>query len=175
VSRLAPASREFIERLVATGNAGAIPRTNLERRVARLLVDRGFAHPLPTSRIPPRCAVVIPVLNRIPSLVRLMRTLRASVIVVVDDGSDSPEALARAARQLGASVERHESNQGPAAARNTGLRATDTEFVAFIDSDCEAPVNWPSALLFHFDDPAVAAVAPRIVPAAASDRALDRY
>jgi mycofactocin system glycosyltransferase len=52
---------------------------------------------------------------------------------------------------------------GPAAARNTGWRAASTEFVAFVDADCSPSPGWLSALLPHFADPAVGAVAPRVV------------
>ena len=50
---------------------------------------------------------------------------------------------------------------GPAAARNDGLEHVETEFVAFLDSDCVPPPDWIERLAGHFDDPRVAAVAPR--------------
>src|SRR5208283_3434587 len=46
-----------------------------------------------------------------------------------------------------------------------GLAAVRSELVAFVDSDCEPAPGWLGPLLGHFDDPLVAAVAPRIVPA----------
>jgi mycofactocin system glycosyltransferase len=39
-----------------------------------------------------------------------------------------------------------------------------TPLVAFVDSDCVASSRWLEGLLGHFDDPLVAAVAPRVVP-----------
>ena len=39
--------------------------------------------------------------------------------------------------------------------------------MAFVDSDCLPPGDWLEPLLAHFDDPLVAAVAPRIVPGTA--------
>ena len=58
---------------------------------------------------------------------------------------------------------RHRKTRGPGAARNTALGMVDTPLVAFIDSDCVASSHWLRSLLPHFDDPAVALVAPRIV------------
>jgi mycofactocin glycosyltransferase len=69
-------------------------------------------------------------------------------------------------------------NGGPAAARNTGLATAQTPLVAFLDSDCvpgAGPANWLDALLPHFADPAVGAVAPRIVPHEAGRTWLARY
>ncbi|MGC1513286.1 MAG: mycofactocin biosynthesis glycosyltransferase MftF, partial [Acidimicrobiales bacterium] len=62
------------------------------------------------------------------------------------------------------------------AARNTGLSAVEAPFVAFLDSDCEPAPGWLDRLLVHFEDPAVVAVAPRIVePLGSDDSVLARY
>ena len=57
---------------------------------------------------------------------------------------------------------RRETCGGPAAARNTGLEHATTELVAFLDADTLPPPDWIERLAGHFDDPRVAAVAPRI-------------
>lgn len=54
-------------------------------------------------------------------------------VIVVDDAST--DGTAEAAEQAGARVIRHETNQGAAAARNTGARATDQPWIAPLDSD----------------------------------------
>jgi mycofactocin system glycosyltransferase len=94
---------------------------------------------------------------------------------VVDDASGDPSAIDRIAAAGGARVVRRARNGGPAAARNTGLAAADTPLVAFLDSDCVPRPGWLEALLPHFDDPAVGAVAPRIVPHEAGRTWLARY
>lgn len=73
-------------------------------------------------------------------------------VIVVDDGS---------ARPIPGAIRRDRSG-GPAAARNTGLEHATTELVAFLDADTLPPPDWIERLAGHFDDPRVAAVAPRI-------------
>jgi mycofactocin system glycosyltransferase len=136
--------------------------------LARLLLDGGLASPvlLPTLAGVPKLAdvtVVVPVKDRARPLARLLASLPTELqLVVVDDGSSdrSPSDIARSA---GATVLRHEECRGPAAARNTGLSAVTTPFVAFLDSDVVPLPGWLPALLVHFADPAVGLVAPRIV------------
>ncbi len=66
-------------------------------------------------------------------------------------------------------------SKGPAAARNTGLTACKTGYVAFLDSDVVPRRGWLEALLGHFCDPTVALVAPRIVGLAQTDHLVARY
>jgi len=79
------------------------------------------------------------------------------------------------ARAHGATLIRHPSNRGPAAARNTGLAMTSAPIVAFVDADCAVTPGWLGPLVAHFDDPRVAAVAPRIRPRTNSEALLPRY
>ncbi len=136
--------------------------------LARLLVDGGLASPVlsPTQPGVPGLAdvtVVVPVKDRARPLARLLASLPAELqLVVVDDGS-SDSSPADIARSAGARVLRHEECRGPAAARNTGLAAVTTPFVAFLDSDVVPRPGWLEGLLEHFADPAVGLVAPRIV------------
>jgi mycofactocin glycosyltransferase len=97
------------------------------------------------------------------------------VVIVVDDASADPGAIAAIAAAHGARVIRRPVNGGPGAARNTGLAAASTEIVAFLDSDCVPEPGWLDRLLPHFADPAVGAVAPRIVPHEAGTSWLARY
>ena len=55
------------------------------------------------------------------------------------------------------------------------MNAVDTEFVAFVDSDCEVGDRWLQSLLGHFRDPAVGMVAPRIVADSRVGNAIGSY
>jgi mycofactocin system glycosyltransferase len=132
--------------------------------LARRLTDAGAAHPQPPQpAVAPDVTVLIPVRDRIPELRRCLAALgRHYPVLVVDDGSRDPAAVARVVAGHGADLVRHVRNQGPAAARNTGLARIRTEFVALLDSDCVAPHGWIEALAAQLADPLVAAAAPRI-------------
>jgi mycofactocin system glycosyltransferase len=68
------------------------------------------------------------------------------------------------------------TNVGPAGARNAGVAIVHSALVAFVDSDCVPVAGWLAPLLGHFDDPLVAAVAPRIVSGGGQrEGALARY
>lgn len=134
-------------------------------QLARTLLDATVAHPRPASGPSHRdVTVVIPVRDNELGLARLVRSLRGLRVVVVDDGSAVAvrdgdfEGMHCDVRVL-----RHDRSRGPAAARNSGLAACDTDFVAFLDSDVVPRRGWLEALLGHFCDPAVALAAPRIV------------
>ena len=141
-------------------------RSRSEGLLARRLVDAGLAHPVPPTGGPTLSdvTVVVPVLDRPRTLARCLTALGRSVrVVVVDDGSADPAAVAAVAAEHGARLVRRSTNGGPGAARNTGLLGLTSPFVAFLDSDCVPPTGWLEPLLTHLADPLVAAVAPRIV------------
>ncbi|MDP9182849.1 MAG: mycofactocin biosynthesis glycosyltransferase MftF [Actinomycetota bacterium] len=107
--------------------------------------------------------VVIPVKDRTSELEVCLAGLRGHDVVVVDDGSDDPDAVAAACRRHGARLVARPVNGGPAAARNSAVPLLDKDFVAFLDSDCLPPMGWLESLRGHFEDPAVVAVAPRVI------------
>ena len=128
--------------------------------------ERGPGRPQPRPLHPASCRVR-PSRPRCPAA--------RPPVIVVDDASADPVAIAAIAAAYGARVIRRPVNGGPGAARNTGLAAASTELVAFLDSDCVPEPGWLDRLLPHFADPAVGAVAPRIVPHEAGTSWLARY
>lgn len=141
--------------------------------VARRLLDAGIANPRPNTLPPTQdVTVVVPTHNNQAGLTRLLATLRGYDVIVVDDGSDLPLQVPEGSRVR---ILRHETARGPAAARNTGLHAASSEFVAFLDSDVVPQIGWIEGALGHFSDPAVALVAPRIVALDPDSGALARY
>jgi mycofactocin system glycosyltransferase len=159
-----------------------VPDHARARALARRLLDTGIAHPVLSPQIqagargPGDVTVVIPVRDRQAELARCLAGLvQVPRVIVVDDASGDPAAIARVALDAGARVLYRAVNGGPAAARNTGLAAADTPLVAFLDSDCVPGPGWLDALLPHFADPAVGAVAPRIVPDEPGRTWLARY
>ncbi len=82
-------------------------------------------------------AVIVPAFNAAATLARGLASLRDQThlptqVIVVDDGST--DGTAAVAEQNGATLLRQE-NRGPGVARNLGLEAATTEFVAFLDAD----------------------------------------
>lgn len=152
-----------------------VPAQPQARALARRLLDTGIAHPDPAGGPGPGdVTVVIPVRDRPAELARCLAGLAGGPdpagrpgpglrVIVVDDGSADPGAIAAAAAAAGARLLRRDASGGPGAARNTGLAAVRTPLVAFVDSDCVPGPAWLAPLLRHFTDPAVGAVAPRIV------------
>jgi mycofactocin system glycosyltransferase len=176
VLRLSPAGARHV---AGWWDGAPVPGNAKARALARRLLDTGIAHPVLDRAERPGVTVIIPVRDRHAELARCLAGLAGMPrVIVVDDGSADPVAIQSVAAAAGASVVRRPVNGGPAAARNTGLATAQTPLVAFLDSDCvpgAGPANWLDALLPHFADPAVGAVAPRIVPHEAGRAWLARY
>lgn len=154
------------------------------RRLGRRLVDAGMAHPRPpaTALGPGRLTVTVavPVRDRAEELDGCLTSLgRAHPVVVVDDGSEDPAAIADVCRRHGARLLARPTNDGPATARNEALAVIESDIIAFVDSDCRIIPAAIDALLPYFADPAIGAVAPRVRPrpvASVRSRTLvDRY
>ncbi|NEC90253.1 mycofactocin biosynthesis glycosyltransferase MftF [Streptomyces sp. SID12501] len=143
--------------------------------LADRLLDCGMAHPviasLPTPP-DPRYTVVIPVRDRPRQLDRLLRSIGTGgtgstggtrpPVIVVDDASRDPAAVAAVAARYGARLVALDTNAGPAGARNAGLRHVTTPYVVLADSDIVLDPDTVPTLLRHFTDPRVAMAVPRI-------------
>ncbi len=93
-------------------------------------------------------SVVIPTYNRRAKLLRALAALPSDVeVIVVDDGSW--DGTKRAVNDHGHAGIRciRQANRGPASARNAGIAAASSEFVAFTDDDCVAIAPWPWPLV----------------------------
>ena len=169
---LSPAGAEAVAGLVA-----GRPASTSARRLGARLVEAGMAHPRwdgdtahprwDGDTAHPRwdVTVVVPTRDRSESLDACLASLGGGGrVLVVDDGSEQPDLVASVTARHGASLITRTTNGGPAAARNDALAAVDSEFVAFVDSDCSVTGGWLAPLLRLFDDPAVGAVAPRLRP-----------
>lgn len=182
--RLSDAGAVALDRLLAGEPVGAVRGAGT---LARRLVDAGVAHPRPDRTAPAPgpgdVTVVIPVHDTPEALARTLaalahrRTAGPAVgpspgaaddgpvprrVIVVDDGSADPTAVAEVAAAHGADLVRHDHARGPAAARNAGLAQVRTPIVAFVDCDVEVRPDWLRWLLPHLADPAVVALAPRV-------------
>jgi glycosyltransferase involved in cell wall biosynthesis len=100
----------------------------------------------------PEVSVVVPTRDRPAALERCLTALARQTapqleVIVVDDGSDDPAAVravvARAAP--GARLVRG-TGEGPAGARNIGLRAASGAVVCFTDDDCMPRPEWAQRL-----------------------------
>jgi mycofactocin system glycosyltransferase len=184
--RLSPAGRRFVDRLAA---GHPVPSGSSGQALARRLVDSGMAHPRPPVgwATTDDVTVVIPVRDEYDALAAMLGSIgTVAAVLVVDDGRLAAASGAAAgcgvpavsagltggvaaagpaagiAAAAGAALLRNVGRHGPAAARNTGWREARTRLVAFLDADTEPQSDWLVRLLPHFDDPLVAAVAPRV-------------
>jgi GT2 family glycosyltransferase len=96
-------------------------------------------------------AIIVPTRGRAGYLARALASLCTQArdagvdVLVVDDG---PDAQTRAAAErFGARYVAHDRPRGLNAARNTGLAATDADWLFFVDDDVEVREGWLAALL----------------------------
>lgn len=124
------------------------------RRLTDRFRDAGVLHPAaPLTRVAANeLTVVVPCLDELPQ-----HRPGACRTIVVDDGSTTPLVA-----PVGVELVRLPVNRGPGAARNTGLAAVRTPYVAFVDADVEIDEAELLRLATHLLAEGVAAVAPRV-------------
>jgi GT2 family glycosyltransferase len=98
-----------------------------------------------------RASVVIPTYNRLQDLQRVLSAIQSQIrpsgseleTVVVDDGSSDGtwEWLSSEADSRGLTV-LHQSNAGPARARNQGVAAATGDLILFLGDDTEPQPGW---------------------------------
>jgi mycofactocin system glycosyltransferase len=158
--KLNPAAGQAVRRW-QDGGSPAAGELDLAARLQELglAVLRPATSPYGTGDV----TVVVPVRDRPAQLGRTLAGIGpCAEVIVVDDGSLDPPAVAAIAERYGARLLTR-PHAGPAAARNTGLAAATTDLVAFVDSDCTLPPGWLTGLLPTIGPDGVAAVAPRVV------------
>lgn len=116
----------------------------------------------PAPRQPLAVSVVIPCHGRAVSLERAVRSVLASAdrldglveVILVDDASPEPilDALRGHLDDPRVRYLRHETNRGPAAARNTGIAAARFEVVLFTDDDVVVAPSWIERLGRYLTD-----------------------
>ena len=156
--------------VAAMMEVGEAPDTASVHQLFDRFVEAGALHPK-YERGPftaEHVTVVMPAFGEQPAALASLLAMGLRVIVV-DDASPTPlepplaptsDACVMDLRR--ATFIRHDTNTGPAGARNTGLHAVTSPLVAFLDSDVEVTAEWLALLLAHFADDRVALVAPRV-------------
>lgn len=147
--------------------AGRVTVTDaVSAQLADRLIATNMAHPDVRSLVAAEHAdvtVVVPVRDRPAQLHQCLAALAPLAVIVVDDASLDPQSVAVVTHRHGAQWIGLAENVGPAGARNAGLAAVTTRFVAFVDSDVEVLAEDLMDLTRHFADPAVALVGPKVM------------
>jgi glycosyltransferase involved in cell wall biosynthesis len=117
---------------------------------------------MPGDRYEPYISIVVPVKNSAETIEELLKSLlrldynweRLEILIVDGRSTDGTREI----------VERYpvrlleEEGRGLNAARNTGVRHSKGEIIAFTDGDCIVPPDWVRGIAENFRDPSVAFV-----------------
>jgi mycofactocin system glycosyltransferase len=125
------------------------------------LLATGAVHPVPDNAVElSDITVVIPAFisdsESHAHLEKLVASLQGLTVIIVDDASPFAVHL------NGVHIIRHDTNKGPAAARNTGIAVVATKVVACVDTDVMVTTAQIAKLAAYVTDSRIGAVAPRI-------------
>jgi mycofactocin system glycosyltransferase len=125
------------------------------------LLATGAVHPVPDNTVElSDITVVIPAFisdsESHAYLEKLVASLQGLTVIIVDDASPFSVHL------NGVHIIRHDTNKGPAAARNTGIAVVATKVVACVDADVMVTTPQIAKLAAYVTDSRIGAVAPRI-------------
>jgi len=101
-------------------------------------------------------SIIVPSYNRKSEILELIESFKALdfpvekfELLIVDDGSDdgTPEMVEELAKEISFPLKViRQKNQGPGAARNTGMAHARGEVFIFLDSDCTVSPQWLKAI-----------------------------
>jgi len=115
-----------------------------------------------SSTSQPSVTIIVPVRNGEPTIEPLLESLerldydRKKVEVIVVDGN-STDRTREIVKKFSVKLVVERKN-GLNAARNTGIRNSNGEIIAFTDCDCVVPSNWITEIVENFKDPQVSCV-----------------
>lgn len=104
-------------------------------------------------------SIIVPVLNTAKTIRDLMESLmnldydedKLEIIVVDGDSKDGTREIVQEYPFMLV----QQDGKGLNAARNTGIRYSTGEIIAYTDGDCVVPPNWAKAIAINFKDPGV--------------------
>ncbi|RLI07136.1 hypothetical protein DRO24_03640 [Candidatus Bathyarchaeota archaeon] len=114
---------------------------------------------MPEGQYEPYVSIIVPVKNSADTIGELMDSLmkleynREKLEIIVVDGRSTDGTREIVRRYPVRLLE--EEGRGLNAARNTGVRYSKGEIIAFTDGDCVVPSNWIRAIIENFRDPSV--------------------
>jgi mycofactocin system glycosyltransferase len=177
--RLTPRGRQLLGAISSGGPASdplAVPADPARAALLEQIARCGFLRRQWRAREEalPTVALIVPAFRRPKLVKRCLAAVRhldypahLMETIVVDDASGDGGVTARVAAEAGARVVARRVNGGPAAARDSGISASRSDLLAFLDTDCVVDSKWLLRLVLELADPGVAAVACRVrtVPA----------
>jgi len=114
------------------------------------------------SEFEPILSIIVPVLNGEATIEPLLKSFlemdypKEKIELVIVDGNSTDKTRDIAARYPVKLLT--EKREGPNVARNTGIKHTSGEIVAFTDSDCTVPKNWVKKISENFKDQRIGCV-----------------